>query len=62
MSSAVQIICEVLRTLANERFNFSFIELILQMNVCKIIYDGFGTKAITKHTFPSLLLEVGGPR
>ena len=62
MSSAVQIICEVLRTLANGRFNVSFMELILQTNVCKIVYDGFGTKTITKQTFPSFLLEVGGPR
>ena len=32
------------------------------MNVCKIIYGGFGAKANTKHTFCSLLFEVGGPR
>ena len=65
MLSAVQISCEVLRTLANERFNFSFIELIPQKSSRKINYDGYGAKAITKHTnysYSSSLLEVGGPR
>jgi hypothetical protein len=62
MLSAAQISCEVLRTLANERFNFSFIELILQKSSRKINHDGYGPKAITKHKHSSLLLEAGGPR
>ena len=62
MLSTAQISCEVLRTLANERFNFSFIELILQKSSRKINHDGYGPKAITKHKYSSLLLEACGPR